>query len=60
MMAIIARGRRKIDIVVSERTDPSKHPDKRLAIILRNILYHLPKKIVFQTEDARNYFSETI
>lgn len=60
MMTLIARGRRKIDIVVSERTDPSKHPENRLAIILRNILYRLPKRIVFQTEDAKNYFSEPI
>jgi GalNAc-alpha-(1->4)-GalNAc-alpha-(1->3)-diNAcBac-PP-undecaprenol alpha-1,4-N-acetyl-D-galactosaminyltransferase len=60
MMTIIARGMHKIDIVVSERTDPSKHPDNRLAVILRNILYHLPKRIVFQTEEARDYFPETI
>lgn len=60
MLTIIARGFRKIDIVVSERTDPSKHPSNMIAIKVRNILYHIPKAIVFQTVVARDYFKRSI
>lgn len=44
------------NIIVSERTDPSKYPISVVARILRRVLYHLPQKIVFQTEEAMDYF----
>lgn len=59
MMTIIARGFLEIPIVVSERTDPSSHPEQKLVKILRDILYRIPKKIVFQTEEAKLYFGKT-
>lgn len=56
MLTILANGFRKCKITVSERTDPSRHPDGILLKWLRNILYIIPKTIVFQTKTAANYF----
>lgn len=50
----------KNTIIFSERNDPNNCPYSRLARILRNISFHKAERIVFQTEDARNYFPKTI
>lgn len=47
-------------VIVSVRNDPSKSLRSKPLIWLRNILYPHADKIVFQTEDARNYFKENI
>ena len=60
MMTIIAGGLRERKIVISERTDPSKHPESIMARKVRNLLYHIPKRIVFQTKEAGYYFSKSI
>lgn len=60
MLAIIARGCLKADLIVSERTDPSRHPSGWLAAAFRNYLYRFPKAVVFQTESAKAYFHRNI
>lgn len=60
MLTILANGFRKCRITVSERTDPSKHPEGILLKWLRNVLYSIPDTIVFQTKAARNYFPDYI
>lgn len=60
LMSIIARGFKKYSLIISERTDPSKHPAEWYAVLLRNILYRIPNAIVFQTEDAKNWFHNDI
>lgn len=60
MLTIIARGRKNIDLVVSERTDPSRHPAGWLAAACRNYLYRFPKAVIFQTETAKAYFGKNI
>lgn len=46
--------------VVSERNDPNKIPQKRRMRILRNFTFGLAEACVFQTEDAKKYFSGKI
>ena len=48
-------------IVVSERNDPAKTVyGKKSMIFLRNIFYNFASKIVFQTQEAMEYFSMSI
>lgn len=47
-------------IIISERTDPARHPSSSFYRILRRILYPIADKIVFQTPDAMNYFPANI
>jgi GalNAc-alpha-(1->4)-GalNAc-alpha-(1->3)-diNAcBac-PP-undecaprenol alpha-1,4-N-acetyl-D-galactosaminyltransferase len=49
----------KVPVVVSERADPSKTPGKAKRL-LRKVTYPLSAGVVFQTEDAMSYFSESI
>ena len=49
-----------IKTIVSERVDPSKHPTSRIRRILRILLYPFANRIVFQTEEAMNYFPNGI
>ena len=53
LLSLIVTGSR---IIISERTDPSRYPDKQVYRILRWILYPLSKKIIFQTDMAKDYF----
>lgn len=46
----------KHKIIGSERTDPNTEPKNKLARVLRNIVFCLIYKCVFQTNDAQNYF----
>lgn len=50
----------KTHIIGSERTDPSVAPESGLIRKLRNIAYRYTSGMVFQTEDARNYFCKSI
>lgn len=50
----------RIPIVVSERTDPSRYPTSRFGRLLRTLSYHLATAVVFQTDDAKNYFPNSI
>lgn len=50
----------KIPVIVSERNDPSKSATSKLRVLLRRISYPLASGFVFQTEDAKKYFSSFI
>lgn len=47
-------------IIFSERNDPNNCPYSKLNRAIRNIIFHRADTIVFQTEDAKNYFSKSI
>lgn len=58
---LIANSFLRRQIVVSERNDPSKTVyGKKSMIFLRNIFYNFASKIVFQTQEAMDYFSMSI
>jgi len=57
---IIARGFSKVKTIGSERTDPSKEPNSRIMKLLRNIAYSRTSKMIFQTDEAKNYFSKKV
>lgn len=47
-------------IVFSERNDPNNCPYSKITRAIRNITFHKAEKTVFQTEDAKKYFSNSI
>lgn len=47
-------------IIFSERNDPNNCPYSSTTRGIRNIIFHKADKIVFQTEDAKKYFSNSI
>ena len=47
-------------VIMSERNDPSRNTKKRYIDWLRSWAYSKSDKVVFQTEDAKNYFSDII
>ena len=55
--ALIGTG---IPVVVSERNDPWQMPNKKITRILRKLMYPFAKGIVFQTEQATEFFSPAI
>ena len=50
----------KNKIIFSERCDPQNNPPQRKMRVVRNLIFNIPEKCVFQTEDAKSYFSERI
>lgn len=60
LIAIIATIGIKCKIIVSERNDPRKTVSNLSLSYLRNILYKLTNKVVFQTYDAMNLFPNYI
>lgn len=60
MQAIVASYGLKAKLIISERTDPSRYPSSKVGKILRNLLYPLADRIVFQTNEAKEYFSKKI
>ncbi len=42
--------------IISERTDPNRYPKSIIGKLLRNILYPMADCVVFQTNDAKEYF----
>ena len=52
--------RKKIFLISSERNDPSRNVGSGLKRFLRKWAYLKSNKIVFQTTDAKNYFSKRI
>lgn len=60
MQALIASRGLKCKVIISERTDPSRYPTSNLGKRLRLFLYPYADVIVFQTNDARNYFPPKI
>ena len=47
-------------LIISERTDPSRYPTSKIGRQLRELLYPFADKIVFQTEEAKNFFPSKI
>lgn len=60
MSAVIAALGLKVNVIISERSDPAQLDSKRMLKMMRNLLYRWADKLVCQTEDAKNYFSSTI
>ncbi len=58
--ALVASLGLNIKTIISERNDPYKDPPSKITRLLRNIIYYLSDWYVFQTEDAKAYFSKTI
>lgn len=56
----VALWNKKIPLIVSERSDPSKEFTSKAKEILRKIAYFRPDGFVFQSDGAKNYFSERI
>lgn len=50
----------KIPIVVSERNDPNFEPAQLYRKILRKIIFPLANGFIFQTQEAKQYFSKRI
>ncbi len=49
-----------IPVVVSERNDPSRHPESKVKRLLRRLVYPFGAGFVFQTKQAAAYFSKAI
>ncbi len=60
MEAILATRGLGMRVIVSERNNPAIVDRRRVSKILRDILYRYTDKLVCQTDDAMNYFSERI
>ena len=60
MQSIVADFGIRNKLIISERTDPARYPTSKFGQLLRSVLYPFADIIVFQTEDARKYFSERI
>ncbi|HKL42455.1 MAG TPA: glycosyltransferase family 4 protein [Clostridia bacterium] len=56
----LAIGFSKKKLIVSERNDPKRSPAQKIKRLVRNIVYYLSDGYVFQTDEARNYFSSKI
>ena len=56
MYVIVSLWGLKHKIVISERNDPANDPPQKWMRKIRNLLYAKANGIVFQTEDAKNYF----
>lgn len=59
---IIAAIGTKANVIVSERSYPTKSVHSKIGEIIRNILYGCKRcnSIIFQTEDVKKYFNEKI
>ena len=60
LYTILAAWGVKSKIILSERNDPSKTVRNKILKWLRDILYLRADNIVFQTQDAQNYFKKSI
>ncbi len=49
-----------IPVIVSERNDPAVDPRSKVKQFMRKIAYLKPRGFVFQTPDAKSYFSKRI
>ena len=50
----------EIQIIVANRSDPSKEPQKKFLRYVRNFLYRIPKAITVQTQSAKEYFPNNL
>ena len=49
-----------IPLIVSERSDPNRDPDRLFFRILRKVVYPWAKGYIFQTEEAKKFFAKHI
>ncbi len=60
MQVLAATFGLKCGKIISERTDPNRYPASKIGKLLRKILYKCADRIVFQTKDAKSYFSKSL
>jgi glycosyltransferase involved in cell wall biosynthesis len=60
MLAITALLGSKKPIIVADRSDPSKTPEKSILRVFRNFLYRFSSKVVVQTTQNYRYFSSRV
>lgn len=56
MFAVLAAIGLHVNLIISERNDPNRDRCKKL----RDLIYCLAKKMVFQTQEARDYYSKRL
>lgn len=56
MFAVLAAVGLHVNLIISERNDPNRDRCKEL----RDLIYCLAKKMVFQTQEARDYYSKRL
>lgn len=49
-----------VPLIVSERNDPKRNPTNKLKRIARRLFYRFSDGFIFQTEEAKSYFSKEI
>lgn len=49
-----------VPLIVSERNDPKRNPTNKIKRLARRILYRFSDGFIFQTEEAKSYFSKKI
>lgn len=59
-IAILAGLLSRKKVIVAERNDPKSFPFRKINRVIRNISYNFAHRIVFQTEDQKNYFSPIV
>jgi GalNAc-alpha-(1->4)-GalNAc-alpha-(1->3)-diNAcBac-PP-undecaprenol alpha-1,4-N-acetyl-D-galactosaminyltransferase len=60
MVNIVAMAGLKIPLIVADRNDPSRVPEKRVIRLLRDFLYRFANGIVLQSENNRRYFPPSV
>lgn len=50
----------EIPLVLSERNDPKSYPEEKILRAVRWLAYRLCSGVVFQTEEAKNFFSSAV
>lgn len=60
LYTILSTVKMSIPLLISERNDPNQYPEIYLMRKFRDYLYKYVNKIVFQTEDAMNYFTKDV
>lgn len=60
LVTILSAVRLNTKVIVSERNDPHRVPKSKVQQVLRKILYPRSNGFVFQTNDAKDFFSNSI
>ena len=60
MISIVSSFGTGIPVIISERNNPRNVPRKKILRVLRKILYPFAEGAVFQTDEAKHYFSKRI
>lgn len=58
--SIVSLWRRRSTLIISERNDPHQDPKGMVKRLLRSALYRFADGYIFQTEDAKSFFSSEI